>query len=215
MSSKLAVFDLDGTLVRGNSSFKFCLYLVRKGIMPRRALAYAIWNYICHVYGKRSLVDLHERVFSRLLKGLKVDLLEGHVELFIKEVLSQSCYAPAVDRLHCAQHLGHYTLILSNAPSFLVRGVANYFHVDSWRSTEYAVDEENRLSKISFVMEGGDKARSVILAAREQGVGMSCVTAYSDSHLDLPLLQIAGEAVAVNPTRELRKVCKRCNWKII
>lgn len=213
--SHISVFDLDGTLIKGNSSFKFCFYLVKKGVMPRLALGVALWNYLWHKCGKRSLGTLHEKIFSKLLKGLTLDLLEQHIEPFICEVLSHSCYLPALERLRSAQHLGHFTLILSNAPSFLVKKIADYFQVDDWRCTEYDVDEHNRLSAIAFIMEGTDKAESIRDLAQKSNIQISNITAYSDSYLDLPLFQAVGEPIAVNPDKKLKKICKRCNWVTI
>lgn len=212
---QLSVFDLDGTLIRGNSSFRFCFYLIQKRVLPRSAMVYAAWNYLCHSYGNRSLVDLHKKVFDKLLKGIKVSSLEEHVEPFLQTLFAKFCYGPAIESLRCAQHLGHYTLILSNAPSFLVKSVAKYFKVDGWHATEYAVDNDNKLCHISSIMQGEDKAACVTALTEERGWDMAAVTAYSDSHLDLPLLKAAGVAVAVNPDSALRKVSKRLNWKIL
>ena len=214
-SIAMAVFDLDGTLVKGNSSFNFCLYLSNKGVLPRFAIFYALWSYFCFYFGKVSLVDLHKKVFNRLLKGLKLSILETHMELFLVQFLDKAVYLPAVESLRSAQRLGHYTLILSNAPSFLVKKIAAYFRVDAWRATEYAVDLEGKLSHISSILEGKDKAECVTCLARQWRIGLADVTAYTDSHLDLPLLETAGTAVGVNPNRILRKICKRSNWKIL
>lgn len=211
----MAVFDLDGTLIRGNSSFKFCFYLVEKGVLPRFALVHAFWNYICFHCGQRNLSELHKKIFEKLLKGLKLSILETHIEPFLQQFLSKSCYLPAVESLRNAQKLGLYTIILSNAPSFLVKAMARYFCVDAWHATEYGVDKENRLTHISFIMHGKDKAACVSAIANKMGIKLSEITAHSDSHLDLPLLEIAGVPIGVNPDRALRKVCKRLNWKIL
>jgi HAD superfamily hydrolase (TIGR01490 family) len=212
---KLAVFDLDGTLIRGNSSFSFCFYLVKKGVLPRSAMLSAFWNYFSFYCGRRTLLELHTKIFDAFLRGLKLAVLEEHVESFLQQFLMPSCYAPAIESLRAAQHLGYYTFILSNAPSFLVKAIAHHFCVDGWRATEYAIDEEKKLSHIASIMQGENKAISASDLANQLGVELSDVIAHTDSHLDLPLLEIAGEAVGVNPDRILRKACKRFNWKMI
>ncbi|MES2345787.1 MAG: HAD family phosphatase [Chlamydiota bacterium] len=212
---KLAVFDLDGTLIRGNSSFNFCFYLIKKGVLPRCAVGYTFWNYLSFHCGKRSLLDLHKKIFDALLKGLKISCLEEHMQGFLEQFLLKSCYSPAVESLRAAQHLGFHTLISSNAPSFLVKAVAHYFGVDSWHATEYAVDEDKKLSHIVSVMQGKDKAVNACNLACILGINVADIIAYTDSYLDLPLLKIAGESIGVNPDRALRKACKQFNWKII
>jgi HAD superfamily phosphoserine phosphatase-like hydrolase len=212
---KLAVFDLDGTLVRGSSSFSFCHYLVKKKVLPFSAKFYAGWNYLCHLYGKRSLLQLHHCIFERLLKGRFFSSLEEHVEPFLHEFLFKSWYIPALSRLQLAQHLGEYTLILSNSPSFLVKPIARILRVDAWQATEYAVDEERRLSHVASIMQGEEKAEYVLKVAREFGFEIAAISAHTDSLLDLPLLLAAGEPIGVNPDRGLRTLCKQNNWEIL
>ncbi len=45
------------------------------------------------------------------------------------------------------------------------------------------------------------------------GIDRQQVTAYSDSHLDLPLLLAAGTPVVVNPDRKLRKIAQLNTWR--
>lgn len=211
----LSVFDLDNTLVNGNSSFRFCKYLYSLKEFNSFHLLYSLFCYFRHRFCGMSLLDLHKKVFNRLLLGRPLESLEKHVDAFVEERLSQFFYVPAVASLRLAQHLGHYTLILSNSPSFLVRSVAAYLGVNEWRATEYAVDTEHKLSDISSVMQGEDKAHAVLEIARGLGIKKEAITAYSDSYLDLPLLLIAGQAIAVNPDKKLRSFSLCQEWSII
>ncbi len=162
-----------------------------------------------------SLSELHEKIFHRLLKGRYLKTLEAHVELFVEEYVARALYMPAVSCLRRAQHLGDYTLILSNSPSFLVKAVAQFLGVHEWKATEYAVDNELRLSNISSIMQGEDKAEWLIKVAGRLKVARDAITAYSDSYHDLPFLRAAGCAVAVNPDRKLRKCSLKYRWHVI
>ena len=212
---KLAVFDLDGTLLRGNSSFAFCRYLIKKRALSKFAGLYAVWNYCCHFYGNRTLAILHEKIFNRLLKGLPLSLLQSHIEPFLAEILPHYCYRPAFEALKRSQHLGDFTLILSNSPSFLVKPIASYFKVDEWSSSEYALDERKELSHIAFLMQGIDKAEYVTTIASKLSTSLACVKAYSDSIHDLPLLQAVGEPIAVKPDKYLYSISQKHSWRII
>jgi len=162
-----------------------------------------------------GLTDLHTRVFSTLLKGRSLEALEAQVEPFLKEYLPSKEYFPAVSQLQLAQQLGHYTLILSNSPSFLVKKIAEHLHVDEWFSTEYEIDKEKNLCHIAFMMQGEEKALVVKKTAQQFSIPVENITAYSDSFFDLPLLLSAGVSVAVNPDRKLRRVAKEHNWPIL
>jgi phosphoserine phosphatase len=114
-----------------------------------------------------------------------------------------------------AQQCGHYTVILSSSPDFLIKPIADKLRVDAWESTSYAVDKDHRFCDISRLMQGADKAVILEEIRQQHGVAPQNVIAYSDSHLDLPFLQAAGRAVAVNPNRKLKAACRLHGWKVI
>lgn len=155
---------------------------------------------------------LHKRVFERFLKGKDLESLENHVDDFVNHYLPAALYLPALAKLRLAQHLGHYTLILSNSPSFLVKRMALALDVSQWKATEYAVDKERKLCHISSIMKGEEKASYVQKMADMLGIDRSRITAYSDSIWDLPLLLAAGTAVAVHPDRRLRAYSRKLSW---
>ncbi len=59
------------------------------------------------------------------------------------------------------------------------------------------------------------KARSVAELAEREGFDLAECVAYSDSHTDLPFLEVVGHPVAVNPDRELRRICAERGWPIL
>jgi len=218
--SHLSVFDLDNTIVSGNCSLEFCRYLVGKKVLPYSSLFYSCFYYIKHVLFDTSLIDLHNKVFKYHLRGKSLKLIETNVGPFLEEYLRSKLYLPVLAQLRLAQHLGHYTLILSNSPSFLVEKVAKFLGVNEWRATEYAVDKQLNLCHISSILQGEDKAQCVKEVAGKLDLRKEKITAFSDSFLDLPLLLSAGNPVAVlgascNPDRKLRKFSTDMQWSVL
>jgi HAD superfamily hydrolase (TIGR01490 family) len=211
----LVVFDLDRTLVSSNCSFSFCRYLVAKGVLPLSSLLHSCCYYLRHVFFGMSLLDLHAKVFEHLLKGNPLSWFESHVTAFLQGYLPTQMYLPAIAELRRAQHLGHYTLILSNSPSFLVEKISHMLDVDEWRATRYAVDREKNLCHIASVMEGEEKASCVREIAARLSISKERIAAYSDSIHDLPLLLSVGTPVAVNPDRKLRQFSLERHWAIL
>ncbi len=213
--SRLSVFDLDHTLVKGNSSLNFCLYLVSKNVLPWFSLSYALIYYIRHCCFGLSLERLHTSIFRVLLRGKSLTLLEEHVDDFAACYLEKAVNASTFLRLRLAQHLGDYTVILSNSPGFLVGAFARSLGVDEWRATQYGVDEKKNLSQIDQILQGQDKADYVNKALSRLEIAKKDVTAYSDSYLDLPFLLSAGNPVVVSPDRKLRKYSCLNQWTVI
>lgn len=208
----ISVFDLDRTLIDGNSSFQFCLYLYRKKIFSLYHVLTSCAYYVKHTFFGMTLQELHERTFQRLLQGTPLKEIEDHVDGFVEECLFTCLYVPAYYQLKLAQHLGHYTMILSNSPSFLVKKIAEKLSVNEWKGTEYEVDKEGKLCHIANVLSGKAKAAHLQAVCKKLNVLKKDVTAYSDSHWDLPFLQRAGTAIVVNPDKKLKKESIKHNW---
>lgn len=213
--TKMSVFDLDRTLVTGNSSFAFCQYLIEQGVLPKRSMLLAALCWMRYTYCGMTLSLLHHTIFHQLLKGQPLRALEAHVAPFVDGYLSRYTNPRALAALRLAQHLGEYTLILSNGPQFLVNAFAQAFKVDACHSTQYAVGQDDRLERIESVLLGEDKARCVHEVMECLNIEKHQVAAYSDSHLDLPLLLAVGNPVVVSPDRKLRKIAIVNTWRQI
>lgn len=211
----LSVFDLDRTLLKKNSSFEFCKYLYRKRVFALSFFFHSCLYHIRHKFFGLGLEQLHRKVFRRLLNGKCFHLLAAHVPQFIEMHLEELIYFPAFQKLRLAQHLGHYTMILSNAPSFLVKEIAERFCVSEWKASEYEVDKDAKLCQISLILQGKEKAKYVRETSQKLNIPMADITAYSDSYYDLPFLQSAGKAVVVNPDRKLQKHSLSLAWEQI
>ena len=211
----LSVFDLDHTLLKKNSSVEFCKYLYKKKKLSFFSVLHSFLYYIRHVYLTLSLEDLHRKIFKKLLCGMRLADLEQDAVLFGETYLEKLLYMPAVERLKQAQSLGHFTMILSSSPDFLVKVLAERFQVDEWKASEYQVDEALCLSHVSSILQGEGKALLVQKTAQRLSILKKDITAYSDSHLDLPFLMASGVPVLVTPNKRLKKLSKGFGWKTI
>ncbi len=162
-----------------------------------------------------SIEELHYRAFDTLLKGLSMEALQKDVDILLAQLLPGSLYAPAYNELKAAQKRGDYVALMSSSPDFLVKNFAAYFNIDWWEATVYDVDKENCLCKIAKLMVGTQKERCLLELQQELGIPKSQVVVYTDSNDDIPLLLQAGEAVAVNPNKKLRKAAEFHHWRII
>lgn len=208
----ISVFDLDHTLLTINSSFRFGLFLCQRGSLGWWQFFFILSCQLGYTLGFLSVIKLHDRAFQRLFLGRPKAFVDLSVEAFLDSSFERFLYLPAMGKLKEALAQGHLTMILSSSPDFLVAPIAKRLGVSLWRATNYAVDKDQRFCHISFLMLGEHKAE-VLHKLRQSHLGF--VTAYSDSHLDLPLLLAADKAVGVNPNRRLRRICKCKHWSII
>ena len=175
------------------------------------AMVYSVRHYFFNL----GLAELHEKVFEKFLKGTPSQLVKDEVANFLNEDFYRFLYFPTFSRLRRAQHQGHYTVILSNGPSFVVGPIAEYLGVNEWHSSNYGVDDQGNFSSVESILLGDDKAEQMGILSDRLKVSKAKVTAYSDSDLDLPFLKAAGNPVAVNPNSKLLKISKEHSWEIL
>jgi len=205
----IAAFDLDGTLLKRNSSFLFCRFLRKKKVLSRLDLLFCTLTYIRHLCFGLSLKDVHQTIFNHLFKGRNVNKLIPYVNIFIKKQLDEQWYQPALVRLRALKKRGARIMVLSNSPRFIVEPIARLIGVEDVLATEYSQTEEGRLIEMTHLMDGTSKG-----AVLRQILGKKIV-AFSDTLHDLPFLESAHIAVAVNPNRSLKRVAKLRGWEIL
>ncbi len=215
MYLRLSVFDLDHTLLAANSSYRFGAYLYHQKFFNISTLLYCLSCYLRHKCFGMSMRSLHYKIFLSLFQGQAIQEIQQYVNHFLSKELDAMLYEPAIRRLREAQQQGHYTIILSSSPDFLVQPIAAHLGTHSWKASLYMRDQEGRLNGISQIIEGQDKADHVNTLAQRLKIAPSSITVYSDSYLDLPVLEMAGKAIGVVPDRHLRKICLANGWEIL
>lgn len=214
-SRLLSVFDLDGTLLVGNASFHFGRYLYQRGELRFLPTLRMVLVYGCHRYLGLCPSIVHESAHRLLFEGRDATQLQSLVDHFLKQELSGLIYPPALHQLRMDQAAGHEVAVLSNGPDFLVGPLAQQLGVKRWKASRYPLDAEGRFAQAPRIFSGEEKASYLRVLADELGVDMTSTVAYSDSKLDIPLLEAAGHAVGVNPDAALRRLCARKGWSIL
>ena len=78
------------------------------------------------------------------------------------------------------------------------------------------MDSEGRYTgEVEFYAAGSHKAEAITDLSSRKNISLENSWAYSDSSTDMPMLELVGNPVAVNPDRELRKQAEEKNWPIL
>lgn len=171
--------------------------------------------YFLHKIGLLSIRHIHEATFYHFFSGFSAGTVDYHAQQFLSQKFHQLIYGPAFLKLEEAKKAGYYTALLSSSPDFLVEKVASIIGVDTWDSTIYQKNKLNHFSHITQLMEGENKANIVKQLMSALQISKENVTAYTDSYLDLPLLEVSGHPVAVNPDRRLKAISQKQGWTTI
>ena len=213
MQKTYALFDFDGTLIRGDSILLFCLYGKRKGLLSCRGMAYSLWTAL--LYGLRLCppVRAKERAFSFLV-GKSAAEVQAIAEDFVQTILIPRLRPEGLQTIARHRAQGHEVLLVSASSYFYLKLLKEVLGVTDIICTRLDVDENG-------VFAGrvcGENCRGVqkplrlaeYLAAKGDRLDYESSWAYGDSSGDLPMLRLCGHKVGVNPKprmwRALRKM---------
>ncbi|HUQ51364.1 MAG TPA: HAD-IB family hydrolase [Gammaproteobacteria bacterium] len=210
---KLAIFDIDGTLVEGSTERRFWRYLLKRGHQgPRQVLAYLVfWLRYFPVY--RGQTAKKNKAYLYKLGTARVRAL---AERFVAEEILPRLYAPAVQRLQSHLRRGDTVVLLSGTLEPIARALAKALAVEHVRATVCRERGERYLAGPPTVHPfGAAKLEIAVQFAAEVGADLREASAYGDSRHDLTLLEAVGDPVAVLPDRPLLETARGNRWLII
>jgi HAD superfamily hydrolase (TIGR01490 family) len=209
-----AFFDLDRTLLRRSSTLALAPAFRRHGVITRTQVAKAaFWQLLFVVRGTSK-----ERVRSASEEGLM--LLRGYTPARMQTLVAESLetvlrplvYDEPLRLLERHREQGEPSYIVSAALQEVVDAIADDLGFDGALGTICEVEDGAYTGRSIRSLHGENKAAAVRELAAAQGIDLHASTAYSDSHTDLPFLEVVGNPVAVNPDRELRRVAAARGW---
>ncbi len=210
--SRLAVFDVDGTLVRGDAYLHYLVYvwLRRPSRWPRGpALG---WGVLLFATGIRGNTWLKEWFLRHVLSGLESAREARLTQAFLHDVVQ--CRLKGKGLATLRHHLAHgnRVVLLSAGMDIYLRSWGDALGVDDILCSVAERGVNGRITGrlVGANCRGAEKVRRLdeYLADFGDRGESPHITVYSDHHSDLPLLQRADVAVAVDPTPRLRALCR-------
>lgn len=210
---KMAIFDIDGTLVRGGSERQFWWYMLLRGRLgPRQLLAFALFMLRYLPTG-----GIHTpRKNKAYLSGLRADDVDALARDFVAEKLMPRLYEPALRRLKAHVRRGDAVMLMSGTLYPVARALADALGVAYVCAT--LISQRNGVFLAQPPeMHPYDAAKLNLASsfAAELGFELGDVAAYADSWRDLFLLTAVGEPVAVRPDAYLLRVATERGWEVI
>lgn len=213
---KLAIFDLDNTLLFGDSDHMWGQFLIEQGLVQRES--YERENDRFYREYRAGTLDIFE--FLRFsLRPLAENPLDALLALRHQFVLSkiQPIITPA-SRALLRQHreAGHTLLIITATNHFITEPIAAALGVDDLIATDPEFKGGRFTGNVAGVpsfREGKVKRLEQWMAKR--GANLADSWFYSDSHNDLPLLELVTHPVAVDPDETLMQHARAKGWPVI
>ena len=213
---RLAIFDLDHTLLAGDSDHLWGEFMIEQGLVERDG--HKRQNDKFYADYKAGTLDIaaYTRFALEPLVRLGPERLLPLRERFVASVIDRivAPAAPALLERHRIQ--GDELLIITATNRFITEPIAQLLGVDELLATD--LEQVNgrytgAITGIPCYREGKVKRLEQWLKDRDEPCAH--ITFYSDSHNDLPLLRHVHKPIAVDPDEELRAEAERSSWSII
>ncbi len=209
----LAIFDLDNTLIAGDSDHSWGEFLINKGLVE--AEYYQQQNdgfYQAYQAGTLNITEYLHFALEPLTR-LPIDKLNDLHNEFMDTYIEPLMLPKACALLHKHKRQGDYLLIITATNAFITRPIAKRLCVDDILATEPETKNNRftgRFLGIPCFQEGKVANLEAWLKNNQQSLEGSYF--YSDSINDLPLLERVTFPVAVNADEKLTKIAESSNW---
>ena len=217
MKKNLVIFDLDNTILNGDSDYSWINFLIEEGHVNQKE--YELKNkYFYDQYheGKLNYDEWAEFALSTI-KGKTPNQMTDLLSHFLNMVIEPMINIYALRLLHNHNHDNDIMLLASATNSVIVEPIAKRLGFKNVVATEVEVIDGIYTGKVfGRPALGEGKLIKVTEWAASNGINnFEDTIFYSDSINDLPLLSKVRTPKAVNPDDQLRALSEQNNWEII
>ncbi len=213
-----AFFDLDKTLLPGSSLFPLARELYRRKVITVGDIARMTANQLAFRLLGAENMDHAARARDASLEAIRgrprAEIIELGRSVATEELIPR-LYPQAVDLIGRHKRAGREVYVCSASPEDYLKLMAEELDLDGVLGSRAEVDADDRYTgrMLGELNHGDEKARRVRELAERQGIALARSYAYSDSVNDLPLLELVGFPVAMNPDRSLRSIARQRGWQ--
>ncbi len=212
----LALFDLDNTLLAGDSDYLWGVFLGERGVVDPET--YARENERFYQEYKEGRLDIHEFLAFSLgpLAENDPDRLRAWREEFLAEKIDPLITEDARLLVEMHRKRGDTLVVITATNSFVTAPIARRFGILNLIATEPELVDgrfTGRVDGIPCFRDGKVKKLRQWLENREESLDDAWF--YSDSHNDLPLLELVSHPMAVDPDPTLETLAAERGWPIL
>ena len=216
---RLVLFDLDHTLLSGDTDVLWCEYLIQRGLLDRAAFAPRNAD-MARRYADASVTAQEFCDFYvSTLAGRTIAEWRPVCERFLNEVLVPLIPAAALALIESHREHGHRLVLTTATNRVLTELTARHLGIADLLATDVELSAGRCTGRTlgTLNMREGKLTR-LRSWLDEQGLPVSLLAAavfYSDSVNDLPLLRAVGEPVVVDPDGRLLAVAQALQWRVL
>jgi HAD superfamily hydrolase (TIGR01490 family) len=219
MKKKIALFDLDHTLIPFDSDYEWNEFTIALGWRDGEAFRRA--NDAFFAQYRDGTLNIHDyvRFATQAIRDKgATESIAAHAR-FMEAVVLKGIHKPALDLVQGHQQAGDTVVVVTATNEFVTRPIAHAFGVHELIAIELVRNAQGEftgdIAGTPSFRDGKVARVQAWLAARNLDWQDVETTFYSDSMNDLPLLDKATHPVATNPDERLRQLATERGWRIL
>lgn len=212
---RAALFDMDRTLIRKDSASLYVRYMRRRGEAGWRDSARVAWWLMQYTVGVIDAPGVAARALRAFAGMHEAELAARCEEWFASDVAQHVC-DQGRRTVNAHRERGDLVAIVTGASPYATRPLARMMGIEHVVATELEVAPDGSFTGrfVEPLCYGDGKVARARNLADVLGFRLEEASFYSDSHTDLPLLDIVREPVAVNPDARLARIARKRGWRI-
>ena len=217
MKRKLVIFDLDNTILNGDSDYSWINFLINENYVDKHEYEKRNQYFYDQYYEGNLDYDEWAEFALSTIKGKTPFDLEELLSKFLSTVIEPIINIYALRLLHNHHHDNDIMLLASATNSVLVEPIARRLGFENIVATEVEIIDGVYTGKVygQPALGQGKLTKVEEWAAQNNIKDFKDAIFYSDSINDLPLLSEVGVPIAVNPDDQLRNLSIKNNWEVI
>lgn len=210
----LALFDLDETLLAGDSDYLWGQHLVQQGAVD--GPHYERTNREFYEQYKQGTLDIYEysRFAFKPLSEHPLATLKAWRMEFVEEKIKPLMLPRGIELIEKHRKSGDTIIIITSTNEFITEPIAQLYEVHQLLATKLEMVDGKYTGELDapcFSRHKVDRLQEWLEVTNHDLVGSY---GYSDSHNDIPLLDTVTHAIAVDPDEKLRAHAKQNNWQV-
>jgi len=214
MTDVIAYFDMDRTVLRDSSGMLYMRYLWRHGQIGWRSMLLSSWYAAQYKLGLLDFTLVAARLAASVSDSSE-EATRALCQRFFDQMMVNYIAPKAVQRIREHRHRGHGVTLISASTPYVVGPLASHLEITDYLCTHLEIVDGRFTGKI---IEPGCYGPGKVYWAREyarrHNADLAQAYFYTDSCSDLPLLELVGHPVAVNPDPRLKGLAVQRQWPV-
>lgn len=215
--TKLAIFDIDGTIFRSSLMVELMKTLVYHRIFPKAAEKAVDREYFAWANRRgpyQNYIDKVVEVFTKMIAGCKekdIKKMSARVAQYFRD----RKYVYTRDLVEKVRQ-SHFLLSISGSIYEVVSEYNKYLKFDAVFGTIYELDQKKKVYKSKMLLDGAHQKEKIFCDfLKKNNFDLEHSIGVGDTEYDVAFLNRVGHPIAFNPNANLERIARRKGWKIV